>query len=156
MDSINTAVESNIPGNKSGNFNHTPTPGWNQYVKPFRDDSLFWHSVWVSAGRPNNTALHQVMKSTRTKYHYAIKCVRKLESEMRKDQMLQDSLNGKINDILKYIKSSRKTNKGPATNIDGVTGADNISSHFTGIYRDIYNRYESTDSVNHVLSQSDY
>ena len=66
--------------------------------------------------------------------------------------MLQDSLNGKINDILKYIKSSRKTNKGPATNIDGVTGADNISSHFTGIYRDIYNRHESIDSVNHILS----
>ena len=152
MDSINTAVESNIPVNKSGNFNHTPTPGWNQYVKPFRDDSLFWHSVWVSVGRPNNTALHQVMKSTRTKYHYAIKCVRKLESEMRKDQMLQDSLNGKINDILKFIKSSRKTNKGPATNIDGVTGADNISYHFTGIYRDIYNRHESTDSVTHIFS----
>ena len=152
MDSISTAVDSNIPCNNPGIPRRTPVPGWNQYVKPFRDDSLFWHSVWVSAGRPQNTVLHQIMRSTRAKYHFAIKKIRRLESEIRKDNMLQDSLNGKINDILKHIKSTRKTNKGPVNNIDGIMGSDNISSHFSDIYKEIYNRHRSTDNVNKVFS----
>lgn len=154
MDSISTAVETNIPSNSnSGNYMHTPVPGWTEFVKPFRDDSLFWHSVWVSAGRPLNTVLHQVMRSTRHKYHYAIRKVRRVESEIRKDNMLQDSLNGKVNDILKHIKSLRKTNKGPVNNIDGVRGSEEITSHFSDIYKDIYNRHQTTDSVNHILGE---
>ena len=154
MDSISTAVEANIPSScKSGSFKHTPVPGWTEFVKPFRDDSLFWHSVWVSAGRPLNTVLHQVMRSTRHKYHYAIRKVRNVEKEIRKDKMLQDSLNGKVNDILKHIKSLRKTNKGYVNNIDGVRGSEEIASHFSDIYKDIYNRHQTTDSVNNILDE---
>ena len=29
-----------------------PLPFWKEEVKPFRDKSLFWHSVWTSCGRP--------------------------------------------------------------------------------------------------------
>ena len=152
MSAIDTAVAETIPFRKINN-KRKPTPGWNQYVKPFREDSLFWHSVWVSAGRPNNTVLHQIMKSTRAKYHSAIKAVRKLENEMRKDKMLQDSLNGKINDILKHIRFSRKTNKGPPNRIDGVIGNVNISSHFKNIYQDIYNRHNTTDELNSIFSE---
>ena len=28
---------------------HQPLPGWNELVKPVKQDSLFWHSVWLSA-----------------------------------------------------------------------------------------------------------
>ena len=29
-------------------------PGWNEYVKPFQDESLFWHSLWRAAGKPDH------------------------------------------------------------------------------------------------------
>ena len=93
------------------------------------------------------------MRSTRNKYHYAIRKVRRVESEIRKDKMLQDSLNGKVNDIFKQIKSSRKTNKGPVNIIDGVRESENISSHFGVIYKDIYNRHHTSDRVNDILGQ---
>ena len=154
MESISTAVDCNIPVThpSSSRPKSSHVPGWNQFVVPFREDSLFWHSIWVSAGRPHNTVLHQVMRSTRAKYHHAVQKVRRLESEIRKDNMLQDSLNGKINDILKQIKSQRKSNKGPVNNIDGIIGKENISSHFSDIYKDIYNRHNSVTSVNNILS----
>ena len=27
-------------------------PGWNDLVKPFKEDAMFWHSIWISAGKP--------------------------------------------------------------------------------------------------------
>ena len=28
-------------------------PGWNEYAKPLAEESRFWHSVWVSQGKPS-------------------------------------------------------------------------------------------------------
>ena len=151
MDSISSAVEHNIPYSTNSQSSHKPPiPGWNDFVKPYREDSMFWHSIWVSAGRPQNTSLHQVMKSTRNQYHYAIRRVKQQESKIRKDQMLQDCLNGKINDILKHIKNSRKNKSSYAENIDGISGSNNISSHFQSIYKDIFNQHTS-DRINTIL-----
>ena len=33
-------------------------PGWKENVAPLKSDSLFWHSVWISAGRPASGALY--------------------------------------------------------------------------------------------------
>ena len=52
-------------------------PGWREAVAPFRKDSLFWHSVWLSAGRPNRGQLYEIMKRTRNKFHHALRKVRK-------------------------------------------------------------------------------
>ena len=36
-------------------------PGWREEVAPQRKASLFWHSVWLSAGRPNKGQLFEIM-----------------------------------------------------------------------------------------------
>ena len=38
------------------------TPGWNEYVKPFSDESRFWFDVWSSAGKPRSGELYAIMK----------------------------------------------------------------------------------------------
>ena len=151
MQAISTAVHQNIPHSNPSSAPRASVPGWNEFVKPFREDSLFWHSVWISAGRPQNTELHKIMKNTRNKYHYAIRLVKKEDSEIRKNNFLEKCLNGKINDILKHIKSSRKNKSGLAKNMDGVSGSENIASHFKNIYEGIYNQHKSTDKVHEIL-----
>ena len=57
---IETSYES-MPmsnGARTGKNQHQPLPGWNQLVGPFKHDSLFWHSVWLSAGRPPSGSLY--------------------------------------------------------------------------------------------------
>ena len=154
MECISIAVEENIPHSKvsASGDKFVPVPGWTDYVKPFREDSLFWHSVWVSAGRPINTVLHNVMKNTRNKYHYAIRFVKKQESEIRKNKLLQECLGGRVNDILKQIKSSRKNKSACSKNIDGVSGVKNIASHFNDIYKGIYNQHNSTEKVGEIMA----
>ena len=92
MDAISNSVDSNIPFSNPGAPKRAPMPGFSEFVKPFREDSLFWHSIWVSAGRPLNCQLHLVMKSTRNKYHYAIRKVKQQESEIRKNNMMKACL----------------------------------------------------------------
>ena len=151
MQAVSCAVENNIPHTNPNSARHAPVAGWNDFVKPFREDSIFWHSVWISAGRPQNTVLHNVMKNTRKKYHYAIHLVKKEESEIRKNNFVQKCFDGKINDILKHIKSSRKNKTGLVNKVDGVSGPENIASHFKNIFEGIYNQHESKDKVNDIL-----
>ena len=28
-------------------------PGWNDYIKPYADDSKFWYQLWQASSRPN-------------------------------------------------------------------------------------------------------
>ena len=32
-------------------------PGWNAFVAPARNESLFWHQLWVDCGRPHSREL---------------------------------------------------------------------------------------------------
>ena len=52
-------------------------PGQKEQVEPFKKDSLFWHSLWTSAGSPNTGGLFETMKKARNVYHYAIRKVKK-------------------------------------------------------------------------------
>jgi len=48
--------------------------GWSEYIKPLRDESLFWHGfIWVDCNRPKTGAVADCMRRTRAAYHYAIK-----------------------------------------------------------------------------------
>ena len=51
MQAISTAVECNIPHSNVNSSKPPPVPGWSDFVKPFKDDAMFWHSIWISAGR---------------------------------------------------------------------------------------------------------
>lgn len=161
MDAISISVDDNIPTSQQSG--HKVVPGWSKYVHPFREDANFWHSVWVSAGKPLNTNLHTVMKHTRNKYHYAVRKIRKYESLICKNKFLEDCLSGNINNIFAKIKSDRKGKSIPASSMDGVSGSDNIASLFRGIYDKVYNKHsndvpdllELLNTVNNNISVAD-
>ena len=69
FESISIAVSNNIPHAKNNSQIDNPLPGWNDSVKEFKDISLFWKMVWISAGRPLDNELHRIMKRSRNKYH---------------------------------------------------------------------------------------
>ena len=44
-------------------------PGWRDMVEPYKQDAIFWHSVWQSADRPRHGELKNLMTRTRNQYH---------------------------------------------------------------------------------------
>ena len=53
-------------------------------VKLKREYHLFWHYLCLECGKPNHGYVYDTMKHTRARYHYAIRCAKGKESEMRK------------------------------------------------------------------------
>ena len=69
-------------------------PGWHEEIEPYRTDSLFWHGVWKSAGRPNTGPLYFFMSKSRNSYHYAIRRAKRNEEFTRASKLFEASLAG--------------------------------------------------------------
>ena len=87
FDSITTATDINIPRSKVNDAYKTPVPGWSDSVQEWKELSIFWKSLWISAGRPIDNDLHRTMKYYRNNYHYAIRRAKNHESNLRKKQI---------------------------------------------------------------------
>ena len=49
-------------------------PYWNDEIERLKEDCIFWHNLWVSAGRPSGGHLmHHIKSSCKLKYKLAIK-----------------------------------------------------------------------------------
>jgi hypothetical protein len=57
-----------------------------QFVAPFRDKSMFWHNVWMQYGRPVSGYVADIMRSARHAYHYAVRRVRRMETDIVNDR----------------------------------------------------------------------
>ena len=74
---------------------------------PSKDNAIFWHSIWLSAGRPINTVLHEIMKKTRNVYHCQIPKNRRMAECIKKNTILDACINDK-GDILKKNQETAK------------------------------------------------
>ena len=73
--------------NRSKQSNYQPLPGWKKHIAPLKTDSLFWHSVWISAGRPATGSLYQVMTNARNKYHLAVRQAKKIAASAKAKEL---------------------------------------------------------------------
>lgn len=70
-------------------------PGWNEEIKPFRDNAYFWHQIWSSCGRPLNNEVHKIMKKTWNVYHFQFRKCIKAEEKNNKEYTFKCLFRGK-------------------------------------------------------------
>ena len=142
-----------VPGTSSSNSSREKKvqSGWMGEVKPFREDAYFWHQVWTSCGRPQNTEVHKIMKRTRNRYHYEYKKCRKAEEKLKRSNLLDACLNGG-GDLFQELKSFRKHSTVVATSMDGVS--HNIKEHFKTKYQQLYNSANDGDEILNVQAET--
>ena len=121
-----------------------PKPGWSAQVKPYRDNAHFWSQVWKSAGKPQNTVLHGIMKRTRNIYHYQFKKCEKSQETIRKNKLLDACINGD-KDLFKEIKLLRKSSQVVSSSMDGISS--DIPGHFKNIYGKLYNTHDDVEKM---------
>ena len=125
-------------------------PGWNDQVRPYRENARFWFSVWLSAEKPLNCELHNIMRRTKNIYHYQVRKCKRAEDQVKKQKLLSALLDPETEiDIFKEIKKMRKAKPATANKIDDQT--EDIQEHFAGIYRNLYN---SVDDYEELLTVS--
>ena len=98
LEAVQEAGEETLPYPRAGGpedkSTRKVTPGFNEHVKPFKEKAYFWHQVWKSAGCPQNTELHRIMKRTKNIYHVEYKKCEKAEQQIKKSKLLDACLNG--------------------------------------------------------------
>ena len=122
LQTLQFSAEECLPMSSNGNLGTKAkkSPGWKDMVKEYKDTAYFWHQIWISCGRPINNEIHNIMKSTRNRYHYEYKKCLKLEEKVKKSKLLDSCLNGE-GDLFKEIKAMRNVAPPVATSMDGVT-----------------------------------
>ena len=154
FDSISTAVNSNIPSSSCTSKSRLPIPGWNEYVRHWKDLSVFWRAVWISAGRPLDNELHRNMKFHRNRFHYAIRRVKKHEDTLRKNKFFQYCLQNNVNDLFSELRQMRNKNNKQAKMIDGKCSNVEIANHFKETYEQIYNSHDDGDDLRRVMIEN--
>ena len=140
VDACISASDNSIRKCNDNKCNRKPLlSGWNEQLAPLKEQSLFWHWVWLECGKPLTGPVSDCMKHTRRKYHYAIRNVKRKQAEIRKDNILK-SYADKENktEFWKKINTMIKTPGVTPLDIDGISGPGNISDYLAEKYESLY------------------
>ena len=69
---------------KIKNNTKRPMPGLSSYVKPIKDKSTFWNDIWKSVGCPTNGEIASIRRTTKARYHQAIRYIKRNEEHIIK------------------------------------------------------------------------
>ena len=124
-------------------------PGWKDEVEARKQDSLFWHALWRSAGSPHQGDLFNSMKNSRNIYHYIVRKVKKKSDLIRAHKLLEASENGSM-DLLREMKRVRggsKIKTDLTEDLEGANGEANIAEKFCTVYEELYNSSGSGEAL---------
>ena len=120
-------------------------------MKPYYEESKFWRSIWLSAGKPSHGDLVDMMHSTKSQYKYAIRRLKRAMDKIENDKFVNSIISRGVN-IFDEIKRFRGKIKTCSSRIDDEVGSGNIANHFAGIYSELYNRVEQGRALKNLLS----
>ena len=151
LEAVDTAAQECIPlsGKSGGGRGSSCIPGWSEHVKPYQKESLFWHSVWKSAGKPNQGDLYNVMKNAKAQYKYAIRRLKKAGDSILNEKFVNSILKGGCN-IFAEVRKLRGKSRTCSSTIDGEVGASNIANRFSNIYSDLYSKVEPNGDLDEL------
>ncbi len=107
--------------------------------KPAHDTAMFWHSIWLSCGKPSTGWVWEIRRRTRAQYHKIVKDLKKNDS-LNKSEKMADAIIA--NDNRNFWREDRKINPKKKTipnTTDGVKGDTKISEMFADKYNGLYN-----------------
>ena len=140
MDILILCANESIPSRKA--TNKPGIPGWNSFVQPFKDKSIFWHNVWKNAGSPPVGQLAEYRKFARSKYHWAIKQAKRDADEIIMNKTAESLYTKSFKQFWQTIKSINGSDKSMANVVDGENMDSKIASNFRDTYSNLYNSVE--------------
>ena len=149
-----------IPFTSKANKNRIA--GWNEYIEPLREKSIFWHNLWRELGRPPTGTIAGIMRCTRAAYHRAIKKVKANELDIRKEKLAECIADNQSRDFWKEIHKIGHVGKNSTVAVDGISDSALVANMFADKYQNLYNSvpFDSAEmnqivaSVNNNISKN--
>ena len=150
LQSIESSAQASLPSVGGAKQGHGGQPGqvagWTEHVKPFHDESKFWHGLWTSSGKPLAGPLFNIMKQAKMQFKYAFRRLKRASNKLQNDRFVDSILQGGVN-IFQEIKKFRGKSSNCSSRIDEEVGSTNIANHFAGIYSNLYNQVEQAQKI---------
>ena len=133
-------------------------PYWNEHLDKLKEDSVFWHRLWVDAGRPSSGTVQQIRLSCKARYKLAIRNAYTHFEEVMNDELYSHFINKKIPDFWKCWNAKFRKNTNAHVTINGYTDDADIANVFANHFRKVH--YQSGDDLAAVeafrLKRNDY
>ena len=104
LESIETAARATLPstgGSKIGK--RVPIAGWTEFVKPYKVESQFWFSTWISAGKPEYGDIYNNMRHSKNQYKFAVRRLKRAQAKVQNDKFVSSIIMAELT----YLKRSR-------------------------------------------------
>ena len=103
---------------------------WSELIQPHKECSLFWHSLWINAGKPTYGVLAQITRQTRAKYHYFVRWSAANQEYLRRSRMADNIVVGDGREFWRECKRMSGSVIPKCFRIDGTSGNANIAALF--------------------------
>ena len=118
-------------------------PGWNMYVAGHLDEAKAAHRAWAMAGRPRHGSVQEHKRATNARYKQAVRFIGKHEQAMRADSMAGKLLCNNATGFWKEVKNVNRSKTVMPCNVEGVSGAENITELWRQHYAALFNSVPS-------------
>ena len=135
------AAQDSIPhtrSSKSCHYHTNPIPGCDEYVVPTRKGSIIWHNLWIDCGRLRSGVVADCMRRTGVNYYFAIRRVRRHESDMIKKRFARTILENRTRDFWCEVNRMKNSKSGVCQTIDSLSDPGEIANMFADKYQDLY------------------
>jgi len=116
--------------------------------------------VWIECGCPHDGTVASIMRKTRAKYHYAIREVRRKETDIVNLRFASAVTENRSRDFWREAKRIRNSKNKVSSVVDDCCNADDVANLFSTKYQDLYTSvsYDESemmairDDINNSLS----
>ncbi|ELU17989.1 hypothetical protein CAPTEDRAFT_190211 [Capitella teleta] len=112
--------------------------GWSTYVSHHQEESIFWHKIWLSSGRPRAGWVQDIRKKTRAQYKRISRWVLRNQGKLSADRMAQALSENNSRDLWREVKKLKGGSYAQPRVVDEVEGAKDVCELFRQKYEDMY------------------
>jgi hypothetical protein len=142
--------------------NKLSRPMWSERMKPYKDDALFWDSVWKSCDKPRDGIVFDLRQNTKREYHYALRRYKREERALRRERMGASMTSSDDRSFWKEVQNVNSKKRKTAPTIDSAVTDIGIANIFGDKYKTLYNSVPSnphemrsiTSQLSEALSQT--
>ena len=132
---------------------HNVIPGWDNEMNCAREESLFWHHIWIECSKPISGIVYDIMCRCRSVYHYKLRALKKKKQNKIRIAISKKALQDTNQRYWKSVKLLRKNNYNTTSTVDGHVGCKNIANHFQSKFKLLFNSVtSSSESLENVYN----
>ena len=121
-------------------------PGWNDLVKPFQKECLWWHAAWRQSGSPGVGIVYEQMRSSKRQYKYAVRRLKHHQRDIKFQKMTEAINQNQTRDFFKELKRMNSCS-GDTIYINNETDPKAIADIFAKKYDSLNNSVPSDSQV---------